>query len=350
MSLTKKEREQNQETVLRYVWECNNETSKKRFSLKEIADRLKVSSASISRYIEELINKKLIAKVGKNKYQVSDLEYSLVFNKPFASEDRVWKLFILPKLENKISDCGIKNLNYIFTEIFNNAIEHSEGDMIQVSLYINPFRVLVSIIDNGIGIFEKIKQNSNLDEKRYAILELAKGKYTTNPQSHTGEGIFFSSKIADTFFICSDGLTYAGEGFGLSILMDSDSFMKKGTMVFFTVNTSTKKSINSVFAKFSATPDSYGFEKTTIAVKLLEFGESVPTFNSRSQAKRLLARLDRFKSIVLNFEDVDSIGQGFADEIFRVFRNNHRDCEIKCINVNKKVQFMIDHVTSEELQ
>ncbi len=62
---------------------------------------------------------------------------------------------------------------------------------------------------------------------------------------------------------------------------------------------------------------------------------------TRSQAKRLLARFEKFMEIVLDFQDVESIGQAFADEIFRVFHNEHPNINLYPINVNDQVLSMI---------
>ncbi|MBU1862219.1 MAG: STAS-like domain-containing protein [Candidatus Omnitrophica bacterium] len=62
---------------------------------------------------------------------------------------------------------------------------------------------------------------------------------------------------------------------------------------------------------------------------------------ARSQARRILFGLDQFKCIVLDFKDVAGIGQGFADEIFRVFQNAHPDISFEVVNANESVQFMI---------
>ncbi|MEE8469856.1 MAG: STAS-like domain-containing protein, partial [Dehalococcoidia bacterium] len=66
---------------------------------------------------------------------------------------------------------------------------------------------------------------------------------------------------------------------------------------------------------------------------------------SRSQAKRVLARFDRFKEIMLDFDQVEFIGQAFADEIFRVFKNAHPDIKIFPIGANEDVEKMIERVT-----
>ena len=44
---------------------------------------------------------------------------------------------------------------------------------------------------------------------------------------------------------------------------------------------------------------------------------------SRSSARRVLARIERFDEAELDFADVRIVGQAFADEIYRVFQPNH---------------------------
>jgi len=45
---------------------------------------------------------------------------------------------------------------------------------------------------------------------------------------------------------------------------------------------------------------------------------------SRSQAKRILRGLEKhFKVITLDFTGVTLVGQGFVDEVFRVYKNQH---------------------------
>ena len=61
---------------------------------------------------------------------------------------------------------------------------------------------------------------------------------------------------------------------------------------------------------------------------------------SRSEARRLLLGLEKFKEIILDFKDVKKIGQGFADEIFRVFHNRHPNIVINTVNVSPTIKQM----------
>ncbi len=66
------------------------------------------------------------------------------------------------------------------------------------------------------------------------------------------------------------------------------------------------------------------------------------TYISRSQAKTVLLGLEKFKTVILDFRRVRTVGQGFVDEVFRVFQNNHNDIKMIPQNANSDVTFMIN--------
>ena len=77
------------------------------------------------------------------------------------------------------------------------------------------------------------------------------------------------------------------------------------------------------------------------------FGEG---FVSRSQAKRVLARLPRFKEVLLDFEGVEAIGPAFADQIFRVFAAEHGDVHLSPVRANEQVKQMVDRARRAALE
>ena len=102
-----------------------------------------------------------------------------------------------------------------------------------------------------------------------------------------------------------------------------------------------------VFDKFTQAPEDYGFSKTIVPVRLLEYGDPTPLVISRSQAKRLMMRFERFQNTVLDFSGIEEIGQGFADELFRVFPSQHPGTLLTPINCNDSVAKMISRVRVE---
>lgn len=62
---------------------------------------------------------------------------------------------------------------------------------------------------------------------------------------------------------------------------------------------------------------------------------------SRSQAKRVLARVEKFKEVILDFKGVAEVGQAFVDEIFRVFSQSHPEIHLFYVNANESIEWMI---------
>lgn len=321
-----------------------------RINAKDIAASCGVSTAAIYGRLDRMEKAGIIAAQTEGRSKVYSFVDTMVIDREYRlealDEDTVLRRDISPILQG-VSQTVRSVFTYVFTEMLNNAIDHSEGDAAAIHAYRNASVVGCFITDNGVGIFTKIQKAMGLDEKRFAILELAKGKFTTDPSSHTGEGVFFSSKVADRFYIFSDDLAFVGDncrGEAEPVIMDRLSEIFHGTRVCFEVALNRTLTFADIANRYSEAPDDYGFSKTIVPVKLLEYREANPMFVSRSQAKRLLARFDRFKNIVLDFADIDEIGQGFADEVFRVFASAHPDSSITYINAGPLVERMIKHV------
>ena len=100
----------------------------------------------------------------------------------------------------------------------------------------------------------------------------------------------------------------------------------------------SSRTVKSVFDKY-ASGNEYGFEKTVVPVTMARYGNELLV--SRSQAKRLLARVDRFKIVIFDFSGIDQIGQAFADEVFRVFKNKHPEMQLYFSQATSKVEDMI---------
>lgn len=194
------------------------------------------------------------------------------------------------------------------------------------------------IMDDGRGIFRKIKESMDLEDERHAVFELSKGKLTTAPDNHTGEGIFFTSRMFDSFAIFSGNVDFArNESDGSYWILESDDPVA-GTAVRLELANATERTPKEIFDQFT-NGDDYAFSKTVVPVNLARYEDDA--LLSRSQARRVLMRVDRFSTVLLDFKDVEQVGQAFADEVFRVFARTHPQIEIVPINANSQVMSMI---------
>lgn len=261
---------------------------------------------------------------------------------PELAEDIVWRndikslLHILPE--------NVLNIwHYGFTEMFNNAMDHSSGSEIVVSIIKTAASTEMLITDNGVGIFRKIQSDLNLLDERHALLELSKGKLTTAPQRHSGEGIFFSSRMFDSYEISSGGVCFSHDaGVPEERLFEQEPF--SGTRVLMRLRNHVSRTTKKIFDQYTSGED-YGFNKTVVSVRLIQYEND--QLISRSQAKRLLARVELFKFVIFDFKGVKSIGQAFADEIFRVFSLQHPDIKLEFIHATDEVKKMIGRTRSQ---
>jgi len=305
-------------------------------------EHFSVTRQAVNRHMNILIKEGLIQAEGNTNQRIYKLplleKESISIPINGLEEHILWRdhiMYSLDKLPKNVY--GI--WHYGFTEMVNNAIDHSGGNILTVAISKTAATTKILIKDDGVGIFWKIKTDLGLEDERHAILELAKGKLTTDPARHTGEGIFFSSRMFDHFQILSGGVYYSH-----NIQDDEDWVLerdipKEGTSVFMSIKNNSHRTTKEIFDKFSSKKEDYGFSKTVIPVKLLKHG--LEQLISRSQAKRLLVRFEKFKVVILDFTGVDEIGQAFADEIFRVFPGIHPEVKIVPINTTSNVKKLI---------
>jgi anti-sigma regulatory factor (Ser/Thr protein kinase) len=253
---------------------------------------------------------------------------------PSLNEDRVWQEQLEPKLAD-LRDNVRRIVRYCATEMINNVIDHAKATELFVGVRRTDDEVECWLGDNGVGIFQKLQSELGLEDARHVALELAKGKLTTDPRRHTGEGIFFSAKMCDRFLIESDTVACGH-------VEDSPWYVDQnvadpspwGTAVLFTVRLDTRRTPESVFAEF-APPDlegGFGFTRTEIPADL-----AGADLVSRSQAKRLLARCEHFKEVTLDFTNVASVTPAFADEAFRVWPSQHPTVTVRHVNANRTI-------------
>jgi len=308
------------------------------------AKHFSVTPVTVHRHLNKVLAEGKITKTGQKKgviYSLPDaLNKGLFFKiEPGLDESEVWKQSLAEAFsglpENVIEIC-----RYGFTEIFNNAIEHSAGRLIGITTQWTSRKVEIGILDTGIGIFKKLKDAFNLADERESILQLSKGKLTTDPAHHSGEGIFFTSRAFDEFALTANGLVYFKKAIDEDWFIETrDHLQDEGTHVSLTIDTHSERRLADVFKKFT-NPETLQFDRTHILIALSKFGEE--QYISRSQAKRVLLGTDKFKPVVLNFQGVKTVGQGFVDEVFRVFQNEHPDITFEYVNANEDVRFMIE--------
>jgi anti-sigma regulatory factor (Ser/Thr protein kinase)/23S rRNA pseudoU1915 N3-methylase RlmH len=300
------------------------------------SEQFGISRQAITKHIQRLLSEKLLTSTGGTKATIYTLGIIEDWKKTYqiaqgVREDVILDSDIIPALGN-LPENLLSIWSTAFTEMYNNVLDHSAATEATVEIKKTAVDTQMTIHDNGIGVFKKIQQALGLPDERYAIVQLAKGKFSTDPSRHSGEGIFFTSRMFDSFDIVANGLSFR---------KTSQEGMAKlsGTTVWMKINNFSTKVPKDVYDLFT---EDFKFTKTAVPVRLAQVGST--GLVSRSQAKRILEGIDRFKVVSLDFTGVDWIGQGFADEMFRVYQNAHPHVQLLVEGASPDVSAMIQRV------
>ena len=304
-----------------------------------VADAFGISTNTVHTYINELIDEGIIAKRKRGEYELATQrnKYSFLRSQGELEIDTQAFDLCLSKQISHLSENVQHIWAYAMSEMVNNVIDHSNAEQMFVIVEQNYLQTSVGIIDDGIGIFEKIKNHFSLPNLDEAICELFKGKLTTDADNHSGEGIFFTSHLMDKFTLLSERVVFTRDDF-----VDADyelDNLEKGTLVTMSLHNHSKKTTKSVFDRFSDIEE--GFIKTQIPIAHI-FSGSGPI--SRSEARRLGELISKFKEIELDFTNVEEVGQAFSHELFIVWQTRNPDVTLNILNACKDVDSMIRRV------
>jgi len=309
---------------------------------KRAASVFGITRQAVHKHLRRLIEEGVLTETGQTRSRSYRLAILSEWEKAYQiaadlAEDVVWTQEIRATL-GELPDNVLLLWQHGFTEMFNNAVDHSEGTRIHVRVRRTAATIEMTISDDGVGIFKKIQNRMHLLDERHAILELSKGKLTTDPARHTGEGIFFTSRMFDSFDILSGGVSFShSENDANDWVRDNPEF-QAGTTVWMRLRNHSTRTTKKVFDEYVSGED-YDFSRTVVPVVLAQY--VADPLISRSQAKRVLSRVELFRTVVFDFSEVDSIGQAFADEIFRVFAKAHPRIDLQVIHANAAVRKMI---------
>ncbi len=336
--------EDRKQSIKRYILE---KISQQDPSLsKTVANTFSVNPSTIHAYMNELIEDNVIRKIKRGQYELvsSDFTYELSRKNGDLDNDTYAFEVCLKEHINSFGDNVQDIWSYAFSEMINNVMDHSLADKVRIVVSQDFLTTCVTITDNGVGIFKKIRDHFNLLSVEEAICELFKGKLTTDTTNHSGEGIFFSSKLMDDFFIISSGKIFTNNKYDDSRILDLALENQKGTCVIMSISNFSHKTAKEVFDAYANVDG--GFIKTRIPLKNIFDVSPV----SRSQAKRVCNRLDKFKEVIVDFDEIVWVGQAFAHQLFVVFANAHPDIVLVPINMNEDITKMYNHVKTTNVE
>lgn len=269
----------------------------------------------------------------------------VVMRYPLAGlqEDQPWRrdfapCFVLPHEVQRLAQ-------HAFTELVNNAVEHSGGSQVTVSMRQTPLQLQLLVSDDGCGLFAHIERHFAIREPALAMVELAKGKLTSAPERHCGHGLHVTARLADVFDLHANAAGFqrrAWEGGGWRAARHAPALAERaGTSIYAAITLQTPRTLDAVLRSASLDGAGFEFETTRVPLALLAAGGS-GLLAARADARRACARLAQFKRAELDFGALDAIGHGFADELLRVFAREHPEVTLVPVGATAPVRQMLD--------
>lgn len=259
-------------------------------------------------------------------YTLHGLQEDIPWQRDFAPN------FALPRHVERMIRHG-------FTELLNNAIDHSGGSSVTVSLRQTPSHVQLLVSDDGCGVFDKICTAFDIADAQHAMLELSKGRLTSQPQAHTGRGLFFSSQLADVFDIHANNTAFQRRAWDGAGWQAGRPLPRQGSSIYMAIALDSTRTLDQVLQAWSTDGSGIEFDRTTVHLRLLAGpGQAL---DSRAQARRVAARLPSFKRAEISFEGVDDVGHGFTDELFRVFARARPEVELVPTHMTPRIAALV---------
>ena len=148
-------KEEKREKIKRYL--LDKVDMNQRDLAKRTADTFEISLNTVYRYLRELEEQGIIEKKDGRYVFVENVKTVCLklSQGERLEEDNIYLKYI-DKYVNSLSDNVQRIWQYSFTEMMNNAIEHSEAELVTIRVVQNYLNTAIFIVDNGIGIFRKI--------------------------------------------------------------------------------------------------------------------------------------------------------------------------------------------------
>lgn len=229
------------------------------------------------------------------------------------------------------------------TELVNNAIDHSGGRMVVVSARQSATSWQLLVSDDGRGLFDTVRAAHAIDDPALAMLELAKGGLTRQPERHAGRGLFHLARLADVVDLHANAVGYRRLGGPEGRWQAHRGLGRSGTSVYVSFALDSTRCLADELRACSADGEGCGLDRTRVPLRLLTGGAD-DILESRALARRVAARLDRFSDAELDFAGVAAMGHAFADELFRVLPRERPALKLTPVSLTPELASLVEQV------
>lgn len=255
-------------------------------------------------------------------------------------EDLPWSQHFAPAFDLPANVARMAQ--HAFTELVNNAIDHSGGNRVVVSMRQTATQLQLLVSDDGRGLFDVVGEHFAIPEPTLAMMELAKGQLSSQPDRHTGRGLYFTARLAEVIDLHANAFAFQQRQWQPDQWRSVRSACRAGTSVYVAISLDTERTLDEVMRRASIDGRGLGFERTVVPVRLVAGTDAV--LESRALARRVASRLAAFRRVDIDFDGVADLGHAFADELFRVFAGTQPGLQIEAVNMAPSVAALVHGV------
>jgi len=124
---------------------------------KVTAEKFDITRQAVNKHIKKLVDEHALTQRGSTRNHSYKLHPLVEWQKSYLitdklAEDVIWRQDVVAALD-QMPENVLDIWHYGFTEMFNNAIDHSGGTTLTVQLKKTATSTELALYDNGIGIF-----------------------------------------------------------------------------------------------------------------------------------------------------------------------------------------------------
>jgi len=324
----------------------DNISKHKRDIIHTSIEHFGVSRQAIHKHMNSLIKDHKVTAYGTTKGRYYELMPTVNFVKSIDIDnnfevEKLLKEYVLPhliSLERNI----LEIFEFSTGALLNNISDHSSASKFYYKIYITHQEAHFILSDNGIGIFEHIRQRLNLSKVRLAALELAKGQVVTDIIDHSGDELNAVIHLFDKVKIDSTGISLNFFNHNEDWTLDH-STQNKGSRIHLQINPSSKRTCAEIFDLIFDSRKN----NVRIPLKLLKDSRKL-VINHRNHVDSVMRNIRDYENIEFDFKEIDLIGPAFANELVRKAREKNRFAHIRWINTNETVDLLMSRALNRQ--
>lgn len=315
---------------------------------QHLCERLGVQRRCALRHLRELERHQWLRRVGTSRrlqYRPGALrEVVRTYALAQLQEDIAWSRDFAPSLD--VATHVARMAQHAFTELVNNAVDHSGGTRVVVSMRQTATQLQLLVSDDGQGLFDVVGAHFGIPDPTLAMLELAKGKLSSQPGRHSGRGLYFTARVADVIDVHANASAFQQRQWQPDQWLPVRSACRGGTSVYVAICLDTERTLDAVMRRASLDGSGPGFDRTVVPLKLIAGAAGV--LESRALARRVAARLASFRRAEVDFQGIADVGYAFADELFRVFGREQPALRLEALNMTPAVAVQVEEIRAAQ--